>query len=95
MAKENIFVEITPPTGKGAYTGVGVGRYVQVTLGDGTVVIDGVTYTRTSPLRTTRDSGGMGPQLDLVAAGDHTSPPVGSTTEQGNGTLAIFSASGT
>jgi hypothetical protein len=101
MAKENVLVELTPPSsGKGsgynAGSDVKVLRVVTIpTAGAGTVVVDGATYTRTSPLRSYKSDGADDPSLDVVAAGDHSQPPVDSIPADGDLALAIFSASGT
>lgn len=100
MSKETVVVELTPPdAGKpGGFTagsGVGDKRYVQVTPAAPTVVIDGITYTRTSPLRTVVSHGGLQPQNDLVPDSQHSYPGPGSVPAAGNTLLAIFSATGT
>lgn len=101
MAKENVLVELTPPAagkGSGYNAGSDVKALRVVTLptaGAGTVVVDGVTYTRTSPLRSFKADGADKPPLDVVAAGDHSQPPVDSVPASGDIALPIFSASGT
>lgn len=103
MTTENIVVElVTPASGAaGAFaagSGVKANRIMQVTLNASTVVIDGTTYTRTSPLRTTQLQGGMAPQLDDLGVQDAWRPPVDGNASQGNqynNPLAIFSQSGT
>lgn len=103
MTTENIVVElVTPASGKaGAFTagsGVAAKRIMQVTSGAPNVVVDGTTYTRTSPLRTTQLQGMQAPQLDALPAQDAWMPPVNGNASQGNQyttPLPIFSSTGT
>lgn len=100
MTTENVVVElVTPASGKAAgytaYSGLDMDRYLQVTTGAATVVVDGVTYTRTSPLRTRQSHGGQQQQLPLVADGQHSNPGPGSVPAQGDGGLPVYSQSGT
>lgn len=102
MTTENVVVELVTPSDHPSQAGYGVKstRITQVTAGAGTVAIDGVTYTRTSPLRTTHLQGEVAPGLDALLAQDAATfqAPVTGNASQGNQyttPLPIFSQSGT